>query len=91
MNSIVESVVRDILAEETTVLHDFGKHPGYRKKPMTLPQTGTDNDINGARDWNDDSVHGEAPFGQKVGDGKPYDQLVKIITDNVIAGLKKKI
>lgn len=91
MDRIVEAVVKKVISEEATVLHDFGKHPGYRKKPMTLPQTGTDKDINGARDWNDDSVHNEKPFGSSIGDGKPYDQAVKIITDNIMAGLKKKM
>lgn len=89
MNSIVESVVKSILSEEKTVLHDFGKHPGYRKKPMELPQTGSDN-VNGMRDWNDDSVHSEEPFGSKIGDGKPYDKLVQMITDSVMESLKKK-
>ena len=89
MDSIVESVVKDILSEETTVLHDFGKHPGYRKKPMELPDTGSDS-YNGMKDWNDDSVHSEEPFGQKIGDGKPYDKLVQVITDNVLNSIKKK-
>ena len=53
MNSIVESVVSDILNEDE--LHVFGDHPGYRKKPMTLPQTGEDK-FQGNRDWNDDQL-----------------------------------
>ena len=101
MNSIVESVVKSILGEaskkqtkktvkeEKTVLHDFGKHPGYRKKPMDLPPTGSDQE-NGMRDWNDDSVHSEAPFGSKIGDGKPYEKLVQMITDSVMENIKKK-
>lgn len=89
MNSIVESVVKSILSEDKTVLHDFGKHPGYRKKPMDLPPTGSDQE-NGMRDWNDDSVHSEAPFGSKIGDGKPYEKLVQMITDSVMENIKKK-
>ena len=77
------------LEEEKTVLHDFGKHPGYRKKPMDLPPTGSDQE-NGMRDWNDDSVHSEAPFGSKIGDGKPYEKLVQMITDSVMENIKKK-
>lgn len=88
MNSIVESVVKDILSEEKTVLHDFGKHPGYRKKPMDLPPTGSDQE-NGMRDWNDDSVHSEEPFGSKIGDGKPYEKLVQVITDSVMESIKR--
>ena len=89
MNSIVESVVKSILSEEKTVLHDFGKHPGYRKKPMELPATGSDN-VNGMKDWNDDSVHSEEPFGQGKGDSKPYEKLVQMITDSVMESFKKK-
>lgn len=81
---------QECVNEETTVLHDFGKHPGYRKKPMDLPATGSDNE-NGMRDWNDDSVHSEEPFGKSIGDGKPYDELVKKITDSVMEAIKKKV
>ena len=91
MNSIVESVVNDILNENE--LHVFGDHPGYRKKPMTLPQTGEDKfQVN--RDWNDDSVHSEEPFGKGKGDSTPFDQLVAQITDSVMKQInenKKKV
>jgi len=90
MNKIVESVSKSIMSEEKTELHDFGKHPGYRKKPMSLPPTGSD-EYKGNRDWNDDSVHNEKPFGSSIGDGKPYSELVKVITDSVISELKKKM
>lgn len=91
MNSIVESVVNDILNEDE--LHVFGNHPGYRKKPMTLPQTGEDKNQWG-RDWNDDSVHSEEPFGNGKGDSTPFDQLVAQITDSVMKQInenKKKV
>lgn len=91
MNSIVESVVNDILNEDE--LHVFGDHPGYRKKPMTLPQTGEDKfQVN--RDWNDDSVHSEEPFGKGKGDSTPFDILVAQITDSVMKQInenKKKV
>lgn len=91
MNSIVESVVNDILNEDE--LHVFGDHPGYRKKPMTLPQTGEDK-FQDNRDWNDDSVHSEEPFGKGKGDSTPFDQLVAQITDSVMKQInenKKKV
>ena len=91
MDSIVESVVNDILNEDE--LHVFGDHPGYRKKPMTLPQTGEDKfQVN--RDWNDESVHSEEPFGKGKGDSTPFDILVKQITDSVMKQInenKKKV
>lgn len=91
MNSIVESVVNDILNEDE--LHVFGDHPGYRKKPMDLPPTGSDKfQVN--RDWNDDSVHSEEPFGKGKGDSTPFDILVAQITDSVMKQInenKKKV
>ncbi len=95
MQNLVNEVVKGVLSgqkldEEKTVLHDFGKHPGYRKKPMELPVTGSDN-VDGKRDWNDDSVHSEEPFGSHIGDGKPYNNLVQAITNSVLEAIKKKV
>lgn len=84
MNSIIESVVNRILNEDE--LHDFGKHPGYQKKPMELPTTGEDKNQWG-RDWNDESVHGEEPFGTRIGDSAPFNQLVDAITKEVMSQL----
>ena len=86
MDRIVESVVRQALKEDE--LHDFGKHPGYRKKPMDLPTTGQDKNEHG-EDINDDSVHNEEPFGKQIGDGSPFNQLVNAVTKDVMYQLKK--
>ena len=88
MNSIVESVVSNILAEDE--LHVFGKHPGYRKKPMELPTTGEDKNQWG-EDWNDESVHSEEPFGSKIGDGDPFNTLVDAVTKDIMYQLKAGI
>lgn len=75
------------IKEETTVLHDFGKHPGYRKKPMNLPDN---NEVapNGARDWNDDSTKGSEPFGKQIGSSAPFDEkVVNILVDGVMKNL----
>ena len=86
MDRIVESVVRQALKEDE--LHDFGKHPGYRKKPMDLPTTGQDKNEHG-EGINDDSVHNEEPFGKQIGDGSPFNQLVDAVTKDVMYQLKK--
>ena len=88
MNQIIESVVKQFINEDE--LHDFGKHPGYRKKPMELPTTGEDKNEHG-EDINDESVHNEEPFGKQIGDGDPFNQLVKAVTDDVMYQLKKGI
>lgn len=85
MNSIVESVVKRILKEDE--LHDFGKHPGYRKKPMELPATGEDKN-QWAEDWNDESVYSEEPFGQKIGSSFPFEDFVQKVTDDVMYQIK---
>ena len=77
------------MKEEVTRLNVFGKHPGYRKKPMTTPAN-VEVAPNGASDWNDDSTKGEEPFGKKIGSSAPYDEtVVNILTDMVYNQFKK--
>lgn len=75
--------------EDTTVLNDFGKHPAYRKKPMTTPPNKEIDKF--GRDWNDDSAKGEQPFGQKIGNSAPYTEEVNLdqLTDAVLRYLKR--
>lgn len=95
--AILESFIRKITKEclHETKLNAFGKHPGYRKKPMELPSTGVDRTAS-ARDWNDDSVYSELPFGERIGSSFPYEDLVERATDVVMQSLsgsafKKKV
>lgn len=76
------------LHEDTTVLHNFGDHPGYRKKPMSTPAN-TEVAPNGARDWNDESAKGEEPFGKQIGSSAPFTDLVDTITKEVLKALNK--
>lgn len=69
-------------------LNDFGKHPAYTKQPMTLPTTGGDSKW--GKDWNDDSVKSEAPFGTQIGHGGDlFNQQVEAITNAVVDFLTK--
>lgn len=87
---IVNSIVESVLKEEGTKLNVFGKHPGYRKKVMSLPKTGSDND-GSTRDWNDDSVYSEQPFGEKIGSSAPFEKAINSTVDSIVESLKKKI
>lgn len=78
---------RRTIREDTTVLHNFGDHPGYRKKPMTTPAN-VEVAPNGARDWNDESTKGEEPFGKQIGSSAPFTDLVDTITKEVLKHLK---
>lgn len=80
-----------IIKEEITNLNVFGKHPGYRKKPMTTPANKEVVKTSGDKDWNDDSVKGEQPFGQKIGSSAPYEETVKMLTDAVMKTIKESI
>ena len=78
---------RRSIREDTTVLHNFGDHPGYRKKPMTTPAN-TEVAPNGARDWNDESAKGEEPFGKQIGSSDPYDEIVDMVLNKVLKHLQ---
>ena len=84
-----ESIRHKRLNEEGVKLNVFGKHPGYRKKVMTLPQTGSDKEKN-YYDWNDESVYSEEPFGSKIGKSTPYDNVVDSTIMSVLENIKKK-
>lgn len=83
----IDRMVASILNE--TELHDFGKHPGYRKKPFTTDPVGSDC-YDGNCDWNDKSVASDKPFGSEIGDGYPFDELVKDVVKDVMLELNKK-
>lgn len=83
-SSIMDSIRPRRLSENRTNLRVFGKHPGYRKKPMMLPKTDAPTPYD---DWNDDSVYSEEPFGSKIGSSAPFDNVVK----SVMESLKKKL
>ena len=62
----------------------------YRKQPMSLPKTGYDREGN-YRDWNDDSVYSEQPFGTQIGSSAPFDTMVNEAVNRVLNNLKKKL
>ena len=64
-------------------LDDFGKHPAYQKKVMELPPKDLQ-EFPDYYDMNDDSVKNDTPYGEKIGDGAPFDVDPQAI-DNAIA------
>lgn len=81
------------MVKEAFEMDEFGKHPAYDKTPMTTPFN-VEIELNGARDWNDDSVKSDQPFGKKIGDSAPYsEKVVDMITDMIYNRLngKKKV
>jgi hypothetical protein len=85
----VERYIKRLVNEEITRLDAWGKHPKYRKQPMTTPPNKEKFVGTADRDWNDDSAKGEQPYGLKIGNGKPFNQkVVDLLTDQVLAKIK---
>lgn len=96
---VVESIsYKNLMARkrinEENRLDDFGKHPAYQKKVMTLPANNNFKK-DGQYDMNDSSVDGEAPYGQSKGTQAPFEDGVEdvenAITEAVLRMLKKKL
>lgn len=92
----LENQIDSLVKEEVTKLNAFGKHPGYRKKPMTMP---SNKEVLkwGTRSWDDDSVKSDEPFGKKIGSSFPFDKKVDIdkkvsvLTDQVLKSIKENL
>lgn len=79
-----------ILAMVNEELDAWGKHPKFRKPFMTLPDNKEVLAGTADRDFNDDSAKGEEPYAKKIGDGKPFEKVVEILTDQVMSQLKEQ-
>lgn len=78
------------LMEDRTTLNDFGKHPAYQKEPFTYPNP-NHNEKEGYHDWNDESVKGKKPYGEKIGDGTPFNQDPEAINNAIAEGVAKAL
>lgn len=87
----LEQKINRMVKEELTKLDAWGKHPKFRKEPMTLPQNKEVMAGTADRDFNDDSAKGEQPYGQKIGNGTPFEKTVEMLTDQVLANIKESI
>jgi hypothetical protein len=60
---------------------------------MTLPNH-RHNEMPGYRDWNDESAETDAPYGEKIGSGKPFsinpESIDNAISEAINRRLKKK-
>ena len=85
------TIIDKIVKEEVTKLNAWGKHPKYGKEPMTTPDNKEVMKGTAEKDWNDDSAKGNQRYGQKIGDGAPFEQVVDILTDSVMKMLKENL
>lgn len=89
-NDLQETIDR-IVKEEVTKLNVWGKHPRYRKEPMTVPANKEILAGTAEKDWNDESAKGEQPYGQKIGSSAPFDKAVDALTNKVFEAVIKTL
>lgn len=87
----LQEAIDRIVKEEVTKLNAWGKHPRYQKPAFQTPANKEVLAGTAEKDWNDDSTKGEEPYGKKIGDGKPFDKIVNMLTDQVMANLKESM
>ena len=69
-------------------LDDFGKHPAYQKKVMSLPPKDLQ-EFPDYYDMNDDSVKNDMPYGERIGDGAPFEIDPQAIDNAIAESLKR--
>lgn len=87
----IKSMINKMVMEEITNLNVWGKHPRYGQQPFTLPDNTEVMKGSAEKDWNDDSAKGSERYGKKIGDGKPFDQKVSMLTDQVMKTIKESL
>lgn len=82
------NVIKKMVAEELNV---WGKHPRYGKEPFSTPDNKEVLAGTAEKDWNDDSVKHDTQYGKKIGDSKPFDKKVEMLTDQVVKLIKESL
>lgn len=85
----LQEKVDRIVKEEVTKLDAWGKHPRYQKPAFQTPANKEVLAGTAEKDWNDDSTKGDAPYGKKIGNSAPFDKVVNMLTDAVLANIKE--
>lgn len=71
-------------------LDEFGKHPSYRKQPMTTP-TKNHQEFDGYYDMNDESAKNDTPFGTNIGSGAPFDLDIKTVENSIAESIRRNL
>ena len=79
----LQEAIDRIVGEEVKRLDAWGKHPRYRKQPMSTPANKEVLAGSAEKDWNDDSAKGEQPYGEKIGSSDPFEKVVDLVLDNI--------
>lgn len=84
---VMDSINRDVQNENE--LHAFGQHPAYQKPFMDLPPN-KEVATMGAKEWDDDSVKSDKPYGTQIGPGTPFDEkVIDYLTDSIFKKMEE--
>lgn len=89
--SKLEETIEKMVCEELHNLNAWGKHPKYQKQTFASVE---DKDVlvnDGDKEWDDKSAKSCEPYGKKIGDGKPFDKIVDLMTDAIVKSLKEDL
>lgn len=87
----LQEAIDKIVKEEVTKLDVWGKHPRYRKEPMSTPANKDVKAGTADKDWCDASVKGNQAYGQKIGSSAPFEKEVDTLTEKVFEAVKKTL
>ena len=87
----LQEAIDKIVKEEVTKLDVWGKHPRYRKEPMSTPANKDVKAGTADKDWCDASVKGNQAYGQKIGSSAPFEEEVDALTEKVFEAVKKTL
>lgn len=71
-------------------LDEFGKHPCFRKQPMTTP-TKNHQEFDGYYDMNDESAKNDTPYATNIGSGAPFDLDVKTVENSIAESIRRNL
>lgn len=76
--------------DNLNALDDFGKHPAYRKQPMTVP-THNHQEFDGYYDMSDESARNNTPFGTNIGNGAPFELDTEKVNKSIAESIRRNL
>ena len=76
--------------DNLNVLDEFGKHPAYRKQPMTVP-THNHQEFDGYYDMSDESARNNTPFGTNIGNGAPFELDTEKVNKSIAESIRRNL
>ena len=76
--------------DNLNALDEFGKHPAYRKQPMTVP-THNHQEFDGYYDMSDESARNNTSFGTNIGNGAPFELDTEKVNKSIAESIRRNL